>query len=83
MTPKTDASQRIRQENQLIGEVRQSRTEADWLGQAWINPVAGRISGVFGSRRILNGVPKTPIMVLILQQPRALILSPLSLEELP
>ena len=60
VTPKTDASQRIRQESQLIGEVRQSRTEADWLGQAWINPVAGRISGVFGSRRILNGVPKNP-----------------------
>ena len=60
VTPKTDASQRIRSENQLIGEVRQSRTEADWLGQAWIYPVAGRISGVFGSRRILNGVPKNP-----------------------
>ena len=60
VTPKTDASQRIRLENQLIGEVRQSRTQADWLGQAWIYPVAGRISGVFGSRRILNGVPKNP-----------------------
>jgi len=60
VTPKTDASQRIRQENQQIGEVRQSRIQADWLGQNWINPVAGRVSGVFGSRRILNGVPKNP-----------------------
>ena len=60
VTPKLDATQRIRADNQKIGKVRQSLSQADWLGQAWIKPVAGRISGVFGSRRILNGVPKNP-----------------------
>lgn len=37
----------------------QTQNIADWsVGFGW--PVEGRISGVFGSQRILNGEPKTP-----------------------
>jgi murein DD-endopeptidase MepM/ murein hydrolase activator NlpD len=36
-----------------------TQAAADWVaGFAW--PVTGRISGVFGSQRILNGEPKNP-----------------------
>ena len=38
---------------------KESQRLADWsVGFDW--PVSGRISGVFGSQRILNGEPKTP-----------------------
>jgi murein DD-endopeptidase MepM/ murein hydrolase activator NlpD len=61
VTPKTAKStSQIRLDNQQIGKVRQSHRQTHWLGQQWILPVEGRISGVFGSRRILNGVPKNP-----------------------
>ena len=36
-----------------------THAKTDWIG-GFMQPVAGRISGVFGSQRILNGVPKRP-----------------------
>jgi len=64
VTPNAISTQRIRLDNQQIGDVRKSyqksHSQVHWLGQQWVQPVAGRISGVFGSRRILNGVPKNP-----------------------
>ena len=62
VTPNPTSTQRIRSDNQQIKEVRKSYQKSHgsihWLGQQWVQPVEGRISGVFGSRRILNGVPK-------------------------
>jgi|TARA_B110001469_G_scaffold51369_1_gene49898 murein DD-endopeptidase MepM/ murein hydrolase activator NlpD len=60
VTPKTQSTQRIGADNQKIGKVRQSRSSEHWLNYQWIWPVAGRISGEFGSQRILNGVAKNP-----------------------
>jgi len=68
VTPNTASTQRIRSDNQQIKEVRksyqkshsQTNSQIHWLGQQWVQPVEGRISGVFGSRRIFNGVPKNP-----------------------
>tara|TARA_B110000503_G_scaffold40612_1_gene66745 strand:+ start:769 stop:1569 length:801 start_codon:yes stop_codon:yes gene_type:complete len=60
VTPKAQSTQRIGADNQQIGKVRQSRSQEHWLDYQWIWPVAGRISGVFGSQRILNGVAKSP-----------------------
>ena len=66
VTPNPTSTQRIRSDNQQIKEVRTSypkshrKSQNYWLGQQWVQPVEGRISGVFGSRRILNGVPKNP-----------------------
>lgn len=51
---------KIRADQALFKQAR-SKTQngADWVaGFDW--PVTGRISGVFGSRRILNGEPKRP-----------------------
>ena len=58
--PDPAIQQRIR--NEAIA-VRQARTlteaRADFL-EKFIWPVEGRISGYYGSQRILNGIPKTP-----------------------
>ncbi|HCH33772.1 MAG TPA: hypothetical protein DE045_12585 [Oceanospirillaceae bacterium] len=60
VTPDPEVGQRISADNQQIGAVRASQSQAEWLGSSWIMPVQGRISGVYGARRILNGVPKSP-----------------------
>jgi murein DD-endopeptidase MepM/ murein hydrolase activator NlpD len=61
VTPKADKSiNSMRSDNQKIGKVRQTHSQIHWLDQQWIQPVEGRISGVFGSQRILNGIAKNP-----------------------
>ncbi|MEC9022376.1 MAG: M23 family metallopeptidase [Pseudomonadota bacterium] len=52
--------ERIASERRLISTTRNKKTNRrDFLrGFSW--PVKGRISGVFGSQRILNGVPRSP-----------------------
>ena len=60
VTPSAEDLKRIKQENALIGAAR-SRDEprTDFLSDFdW--PVIGRISGIFGSQRVLNGIPKRP-----------------------
>lgn len=51
---------RIASERQLIRRARNKQTNRrDFLeGFSW--PTRGRISGVFGSQRVLNGVPRSP-----------------------
>jgi len=60
VTPKPEDVARIKKDNAEIGAVRQLNT--DWAmyvsGFQW--PVKGRISGVFGSQRVLNGKPRRP-----------------------
>ena len=60
VTPDPEAVKRIRADNELIWSVRGTMTaDTRFLsGFAW--PVEGRISGVFGSQRILNGKPRSP-----------------------
>ena len=51
---------RIKQDSQ---DARQARTRVDFTdiqSQSFIWPAKGRISGVYGSQRILNGKPRTP-----------------------
>lgn len=60
VSPNPETLERIAAENALIKEARR-RTSADTgflSGFMW--PVVGRISGVFGSQRILNGEPRNP-----------------------
>jgi len=51
---------KIRADQALFKSARsKTQSKADWVGGFdW--PLTGRISGVFGSRRILNGEPKRP-----------------------
>jgi murein DD-endopeptidase MepM/ murein hydrolase activator NlpD len=60
VTPDPEALERIRQEAAMVASARARRdARADYAaGFAW--PASGRISGVYGSQRILNGEPRRP-----------------------
>jgi murein DD-endopeptidase MepM/ murein hydrolase activator NlpD len=60
VTPKEEDLKRIRADNAKIGDVRKLDTAAASFLSGFIWPVKGRISGVFGSRRIFNGQPRRP-----------------------
>ena len=52
--------ERIRKETKLVKQAR--ATHSQWLDftKPFIKPAQGRISGVYGSQRILNGIKKRP-----------------------
>ena len=60
VTPPAEELARIQRENALIGQARlHDEPRTDFLSDFdW--PVVGRVSGVYGSQRILNGKPKRP-----------------------
>ncbi len=60
VTPSPEAAERIRQDAQMVSAARQRReSRTDFAaGFAW--PANGRISGVYGSQRVLNGEPRRP-----------------------
>jgi murein DD-endopeptidase MepM/ murein hydrolase activator NlpD len=60
VTPDPAAAERIRQEQEMVVTARARRSvDPDYQGGfSW--PASGRISGVYGSQRILNGEPGRP-----------------------
>jgi len=60
VTPDASSAERIRQEGRMVVNARSRRDErADYeSGFDW--PARGRISGVYGSQRVLNGKPRRP-----------------------
>ena len=60
VTPDPEALERIRKDGAMVATARARRdTRTDYAeGFAW--PASGRISGVYGSQRILNGEPRRP-----------------------
>ena len=58
--PEPAVTQRIRRDANAISAVRDQINLTNALNGEFIWPVNGRLSGVFGSRRVLNGVPKSP-----------------------
>lgn len=60
VTPPDEEGERILKDIELIKAARSFDTPETWFlgGFAW--PVTGRISGVYGSQRILNGEPRQP-----------------------
>jgi len=60
VTPSDSDALRIRQDSRLVKEARRgSSTDLDFLG-GFIKPLEGPITGVYGSQRVYNGVPKSP-----------------------
>lgn len=55
-----DIVERIRKEHALVGEARKTDSDRTDFAQPFDWPARGIISGVFGSQRILNGVPSAP-----------------------
>jgi murein DD-endopeptidase MepM/ murein hydrolase activator NlpD len=77
VTPDPEAAERIREESRMVGNARLRRGErADYEnGFAW--PASGRISGVYGSQRVLNGEPRRPHFGLDIAAPKGtLVLAP-------
>jgi len=60
VTPPPETLARIRRENAKIGKARAADTPVPYFLKGWIWPSQGRISGVYGSQRILNGEPRRP-----------------------
>lgn len=61
VTPRSPADlARIKLDQRLIAQVRKVTSPATHFAKGFTWPVTGRISGVFGSQRILNGKPRRP-----------------------
>ena len=60
VTPRPEDLARIESEAALVNEARRRDDPRTDFAQGFIWPARGRISGVYGSQRILNGVPKQP-----------------------
>lgn len=60
VSPPQEVLDRISAEAALVRKARAIDSPRAWFSSGWRWPVIGRISGVFGSQRILNGKPKQP-----------------------
>ena len=60
VTPPKSFYDRIKKENKSIKFTRGLDSDLDYIFQKFSWPTKGIISGVFGSQRILNGIPKRP-----------------------
>jgi murein DD-endopeptidase MepM/ murein hydrolase activator NlpD len=60
VTPDPSVAARIKRDNQLIGAARAHDTDEEWFADGFDWPVTGPITGVYGSRRILNGEERQP-----------------------
>ena len=61
VTPPEEVYERIKRENNWIGEARAIDSDLSFFKNKFINPLENAIvTGVYGSQRILNGKPKWP-----------------------
>jgi murein DD-endopeptidase MepM/ murein hydrolase activator NlpD len=60
VNPPPETMARIKREQAEIGETKRHDTQRSDFATAFVWPASGRISGIFGSQRILNGTPKSP-----------------------
>lgn len=60
VTPPPEVLERIRRESALVARVRSRDIDRPYFLSGFRWPVIGRISGVYGSQRILNGEPRQP-----------------------
>lgn len=67
--PPPDIAARIARERAAIAAVRARDDDRADFATTFVWPVRGRISGVYGSQRIFNGVPKAPHMGLDIAAP--------------
>ncbi len=60
VTPKLEDLKRIRQESAMIKTARRRDDPRTDFRAGFIWPAVGRVSGIYGSQRILNGEPRRP-----------------------
>ncbi len=60
VTPDPEAAERIKKEAEMVSSARRLRDQRIDYANGFEWPAAGRISGVYGSQRVLNGEPGRP-----------------------
>ena len=61
VTPPEEVYERIKNDNKLIGKARSINSDLTFFSNKFQVPIARAIiTGVYGSQRILNGIPKSP-----------------------
>ena len=60
VTPSKDKLNRIRKETAQVKSARKTDSDLEYYKQTFVAPINGPITGVYGSQRIYNGVPKRP-----------------------
>ena len=60
VTPDPSAAARIKEDARMVATARQHRDNRAYYANGFDWPAKGRISGVYGSQRILNGEPRRP-----------------------
>ena len=60
VTPDPSAAERIKEDGRMVSTARQHRDDRAFYASGFEWPAKGRISGVYGSQRILNGEPRRP-----------------------
>jgi murein DD-endopeptidase MepM/ murein hydrolase activator NlpD len=60
VTPDPAATARIREDARMVATARQHRDNRAYYANGFNWPARGRISGVYGSQRVLNGEPRRP-----------------------
>ncbi|GJM10397.1 MAG: peptidase [Lysobacteraceae bacterium] len=60
VTPSQQSIERIQREGAMVANARGLKDWREDFAEGFVLPAQGRISGVYGSRRILNGEPKRP-----------------------
>ncbi len=58
--PSAEVLGRIRKEGRLVRQARADNDQREDFLQGFIKPLEGPITGVYGSQRVYNGVPKNP-----------------------
>lgn len=58
--PSAEVLERIRKEGRLVRQARADNDQREDFLQGFIKPLEGPITGVYGSQRVYNGVPKNP-----------------------
>ncbi|MDB9760729.1 M23 family metallopeptidase [Pelagibacteraceae bacterium] len=61
VTPPKEVYERIKNDNKLIGEARTINSDLTYFSNEFKIPIKNTIiTGVYGSQRVLNGIPKSP-----------------------
>ncbi|WP_019028150.1 M23 family metallopeptidase [Colwellia piezophila] len=60
MQPNPKSVARAQQDSKQVKAARKISSELSYFAQGFIAPIKGTITGVYGSQRVYNGVPKNP-----------------------
>lgn len=69
VSPNAQQLARIRQERERLAAIRKVDSDLAFFAEGFVWPARGRISGVFGSQRILNGEARAPHLGLDIAAP--------------